>query len=291
VERITFPVTRKTPDAEQHPFRLSLEVRRGSRKININVHDFEQKWLGPTFKVRLRHFTPPWVPPLSPTTYIVFRDQLSEASLCRWLTVILAQRAMLTEVEEQVAVEWFFVRGVRVDADKSLRWKAYDVAKRHFCQPPAGNPSFPFYYERTLRMLRIRESVEDGNPFALRNGSLLSLKELRWAEPNLHRALLDRIATGRVQPVEQDGVLWVTRQETDQVEQERVRNAELRRPKRFPGKRASWIQELVRRGEQRASAQRKIKRWINQLGLSEEAIRASIQQGRVVRVSSRRSKG
>lgn len=290
VERITFPVIRKTLTYDQHPFRLSLEVQRGSRKIKIDVHDARDTWLGPTQKARLRFFTPPWTPPLAPGTYLVFGDYLSDASLRRWLTLLLAQRSMLTEDEEVDAVARFFVRGARDDEEKDIRREAFEVLKRRFFQPIGGRLSFPAYYHQTLKMLRVRQRVQEGNLFAFRDSALVSLGELRWSEPNLHRAILDRIATGKVKPVEQGGALWVSSAVAEEIENQRLRNARARQPKRLAGKRVGWINELVSKGERRASARRKVKRWINKLGLSEEDIRASIHHGRVMRVSGQTSR-
>lgn len=281
-ERIEWPTPRKFLGYDRHPFRLFLEVRRGSRKFTVFIHDLRDRWLGPTHKVRLRFIGFPMEPPLALSTYIVLTDELTDRTLCQWLTVILAQRSMLSNREEHQAIEEFFCSGSPGDRERSVRLEAYRVLKERFVQPLGGHPSFPAYYQRTLRKLRLRQDMEYRERQPIQTGDYLQLRELRWSEPNLYRALLDRIADGKVKAEERDKQLWIKRSDADRIEEERLRNAEARQARRFPGKRVHWINQLVSRGEKRASAQRKVKRWINQMGLSEEEIKTSILRGRVV---------
>jgi hypothetical protein len=226
----------------------------------------------------------PMLPPFDINTYVVFSDGLSELSLCQWLTVILAQRYMLTEEEERYAVEGFFVKGSRTADEASVRLEAYEFLKRRFVIPVGGNPSFPLYYQSTLRMLRVRRRVELRSVESPVHGGLVSLKELRWIEPNLHRALLDRISQGKVAVVKQGKFLWVRKADADRIDDERIQNAAIRQPKRLPGVRAGYITQLVNKGMNRSSATRKIKRWINELQMTEAEINSSIAKGRVVRL-------
>jgi hypothetical protein len=266
-----------------HGVRFDLEVR-GDRKITIKVHDSKHKWLGPSLRFRLKYMKFPMLPPFDINTYVVFSDGLSELSLCQWLTVILAQRYMLTEEEERYAVEGFFVKGSRTADEASVRLEAYEFLKRRFVIPVGGNPSFPLYYQSTLRMLRVRRRVELRSVESPVHGGLVSLKELRWIEPNLHRALLDRISQGKVAVVKQGKFLWVRKADADRIDDERIQNAAIRQPKRLPGVRAGYITQLVNKGMNRSSATRKIKRWINELQMTEAEINSSIAKGRVVRL-------
>lgn len=287
-ESLEYPVPRKFISFDRHPFRLSLEVRRRSWEFTIYIHDTRERWLGPTFKTTFRFLRFPMLPHWAVTTYIAFQDDLSDVELYRWLTVILSQRSMLSDEEEACAVGEFFVSGSRDDSEAEARSDAYRVLKSRFIQPIGGRPGFPEYYRKTLKMLRLQHTIETRSIRPLDVGDDISLKELRWSEPALHRAILDRIGHQRVEAVKRDNTLWVTREEAERIDLERIKNAEARQPKRFPGRRLQWINELERKGENRASATRKIKRWMNTLHLTEAEIEASIAKGRVVRLPSRR---
>ncbi len=281
-ERFQWPPATVRPGMQPHPFRLFLEIRRGAaRPFVLRVHDFQEPWLGETFKARLRRFHPPFPLGLPVSTYLVYDDGISTISLCRWLTVLLAQRSLLTEPEEDEALGAFF-RG-RGDELQLAFFDAYRRAKKAFIQPIGGNPSFPSYFRRASAAIRAGIVQDKFLPHG--DGDQIALKTLRQLEPNLHRALLDRIRLGRVQPVKKDGTLYLLREEANRVDEERLLNSEARKPKRFPDpqRRQRWIDGLMRHGLGHASATRKLKRWMNTLALTEDEIEASITRGRVVR--------
>jgi len=110
------------------------------------------------------------------------------------------------------------------------------------------------------------------------------LRQLRRQEPALHRALLDRIQRGTVKAVVIENERYVSIHDSNRVDEERKRNAESRIPLQFPGKRTEWARRLSTRGIKYKSAQRQVKRWINDLQLSEAEINASVTRGRLVRI-------
>ena len=68
-----------------------------------------------------------------------------------------------------------------------------------------------------------------------------------------------------------------------QVQAEREKNADVRRPLRLVTERKEWIDTLRNSGLTKKSARRRVQRWINTLHLSAEEINASLARGRVVR--------
>jgi hypothetical protein len=282
-EKLQWPVETKWGEFPVHPFRFFLEVQRGEgRRITLQIHDARDTWHGHKLRFSLRFLTFPIIPPPDLSTYIVFADGLKNETLCKWLTVLLAQRSMLTAEEEVCAVRAFFLKKSSKE-ERSVRLETYEFLRRRFFIPVGGNPSFPLYYQRTLSMLRIKRRMELRSVESPVHDGMVSLKELRWIEPNLHRALLDRISQGKVKAVEEAKHLWVSQADVDRVDDERRANADLRQPKRLPGVRAGYVKRLIAKGMNRGSATRKLKRWINDLQLTEAEIEASIVRGRVVR--------
>jgi hypothetical protein len=211
---------------------------------------------------------------------------LSEGTLCRWLTVILAQRSLLTEREEEHCISSFFAGPENRGRDARLR--AYADMKRRFAQPLGGRPSFPAYYARTVRgQIAADIAAENaGEPERWVDGSKVYylLPSLRRKEPALHRAVLDRIRSGKVSTKDRRDGLSVSVEDLNQVDMERKHNAENRKPKAYPDRRADWIEALMAKRLTKASATRKVKRWINTLGLSADEVKASIARGRLVRL-------
>jgi hypothetical protein len=212
---------------------------------------------------------------------------MRDLTLRRWLSVLLAQRSFLTEEEEGQVVEAYFTRG---ENDSGLSFTAYERVKRNFLQPIGDRPSFPVHYRMTLRAIRradtfmTSEDPEHFHPIDSGEGRLVSLKGLRRQEPSLHRALLYRLAKGSIRPERINGRVYVAAGVVDEVEQARQENSRSRLPKRLPHGRHRWIALMMRSGIKRRSAERKLKRWINVLGLSEAEIEASAAKGSLVRL-------
>lgn len=329
-ERVSWPAAE--PDPARHPFHLFLEVSRlDIRPVSFPVHDMRDPWLGPTVKSRLlRSFLQPDTGSREPfprriSTYLVYGDELSEGTLCQWLSVLLAQRVLLlTEDEESMVISAFFATPRKAERDEWAQAKldAYMHAKRNFVQPIGGRPSFPAYLESTVKKVRraarfaarldagddesadaqrgLLESVPDPNDAlqAYRDRSTLAYGEqraldrvesavalswLRRHDPRLHRALLYRIRRGRVETIDAGTTPCVSVETVKQVQAEREKNADVRRPLRLVTERKEWIDTLRNSGLTKKSARRRVQRWINTLHLSAEEINASLARGRVVR--------
>jgi hypothetical protein len=328
-EEFIYPPRDGGGDQESHPFRLFLEISRGNLTVTWPIHDMERDlWLGPTFKAKPFRIQLSTLLRRRLRTFLVYGDKLSERALHRWITVLLAQRALLTQEEEDAAVSDFFLG--RSNDLSVAHLRTYRHLKSEFVQPIGGWPSLPALYNATLRwrkfesreqgadlQMRIRRSPngeyrEDDPVEAIEDASTrspekylqqvenqeseqqdkrvpdqyLKLKILRFREPNLYRALLDRIKRGRVQVHERNCERCVLTQDADAVEEERTANALARTPGRFRERQAAWIDRLSARAEKRASAKRKVKRWCSDPTLSEQDIEASVAKGYLVRIGA-----
>jgi hypothetical protein len=324
-EEYAWPPPALDPEEPHQPFHLFLRIERGNFKFVLPIHDGRDPWLVPKFKARARFARFPTSPRFPIGTFLVYRDGLRSASICQWLAVLLMQRSLVTEDEKNVVLEAFFA-GKRDDdrsarllaAERLIRtflqptggWPSFPALYRKtyksirveemFMSGGGENASYSTtsgaaeehltemglegpWDEIGLERYRGR-SARHG---ATRNQDwLIPLKQLRRQQPKLHRALLDRIARGRVRPIQNGGQPYVTIADANEVDLQRERNAELRTPRRFAGKRVDWIVRLSRTGIKRKSAERKLKRWINNLNLSEAEIEASVACGHLARHES-----
>jgi hypothetical protein len=318
-EEYSWPPPHLDPECPQQPFRLFMRIQRGAFQFLLKIHDARDPWLPPRWKSRARVFKFPVPPTLPVSTFLVYADGLRTSWLCRWLTVLLAQRSLLTREEEDAAIMVFFAG--KADLGRAARLEAYQRVRRTFLQPTGGWLSFPALYKKAYKHIQAEHtSLLDGSYERESNFSqpddadlclegiwdeissesrrtkvrknlpsrlpsqYQSLKQLRRQEPLLHRALLDRIRAGRVQTIEMDGGSFVTFEDASEVERQRQENAIRLATKRFPDKRVAWIGRLTSHGIKYKSAQRKLKRWINGLNLSEAEVEASVARGRVVRL-------
>lgn len=326
-EEISWPPPSREAQQESPPFRLFLRINRAGYRLRLPIHDKRDPWLGPTFKSTLRRFRFPTPPTFPFRTYLVYEDDLKDSDLGRWIALVLAQRTLLTPEEEDHAVEEFFAQGpkatktARLDAYSRLKaryvqpigpnptfpslfgvtvkWRKRDeeilFRREREWEPAAaidgdegsdaiqdleGHSDFP-----TLEKARGRRDMPLAGP-RIEYG--ISLRETRRREPQLYRALLDRIRRGKIKTMKREDGLYVATTDADAVEVERLQNAQDRQPKRFPGRRTRWIDQLVAFGLKQRSAERKIKRWINDLKLSEAEIEASVAKRRLVRLPSSR---
>ena len=323
-ERVAWPPEQVSEGMQSH--RFFVEIKRGGWKMVLPIHDTDDKWTGAEFKAK-----PPFPFPIELgfpfRGYVVIGNNMRDRTLCRWLTVYLAQRSFLTKDEEEDAFNAFFVDGRAILL--SARWKAYDRIKRRFVQPIGGRPSFSTYLAAAtsglVKELRAEEQgwgddakneltaedqargddaeneltgegqgwadEDDGEPTTDEQGTrdhdtagsaavlghLVDLSRLRWQNPSLHRALLDRIDRGRVQCVALAGRTYIHANDVDGVDRERVANADDRRPKRFgPEQRAAWRRRLTAGGLSDSTAHRTVARWINHDVLTADEIEARI---------------
>jgi hypothetical protein len=232
------------------------------------------------------------------------------------MALLLAQRMRLTEEEEAATIAAFFAGS---PSEQAARFEGYSRVKRIYLQPIGGKPTFPNYFNTTCRHFirdqKFREGsgdrqilveaadtrqngyesieelgLENSDSTLLNSPTVapyIPLKQLRRSEPNLHRAVLQRHARKRIVAIcrpEFGGEVCVSRADVDATELERVRNAELKRPRRFAERRAEWMQQLRTQGLSKAAAQRKLKRWMNTEGLSTQEIEESLRKGRLVRL-------
>ncbi len=262
----------------RHRFRLFVDFKRAAYNLTIPLHDPRDPWEGRTCRMRAP-YGPPFSPSLPFLSYLVIDKGMSQLSLHRWLTVYLAQRLMLTSDEETSTFEAFFAGRSR--ESRGARFLAYEQTKRRFHVPVAGRASFPAYLRKVV--LGLEKEEKHAEPVLVGPG-LVALSQLRWSEPKLYRALLDRIENGTVPVIEVDGWRCVSVADASVVESERERNAAIRTRKRFRDKRPGWIARLIARGETQGSALRKVQRWINTDLLSEEDVEASVAAGHRVRL-------
>lgn len=285
-ERITWPPPAVGSDPPRHPFRLFLEITRcDAPAFTLPVHDARYPWLGSTEKVTTRLLTSPTFPRHTLVTYLVYRDDLSDVQLQRWICVLLAQRGYLIEAEEEALLEAIFLGTVR--KWRTARYEAYCATKRRFLQPVGGVPTFPAYLGTTAAR-RMRDERARGAGEMLSDDEYVQLKDLRRQEPKLHRAVLYRIKLGKIQkvcPPGYEGEPCVKVDEVNAIEEARLANAADRQPKRFRDKRPDWIGRLLLKpGITPASAARKLKRWMNAEHLTRDEIEASVTKGRLVRL-------
>jgi hypothetical protein len=285
-EKYCWPPEQADPDWQRQSFRLFLEIRRGAHSFVLDIHDKRDPWVGATFKAKAKIFRFPTPLNLPVSTYLVYDDRLTNQTLCRWLGLLLAQRSFLTDEEEGEVIRAFFTHGM---VDAANAFLAYKRVKRNFLQPIGDRLSFPAHYGSTLRAIR-REEVfmtsGDSHQVGTDAEDLVSLKLLRRQEPQLHRAILDRIAKGTIATTVVDRRIYVSAGAVTKVELARQANALKREPKRYPKERRRWVTLMTRTGIKRKSAERKLKRWINTLGLSVEEIEASAVKGELVRLPS-----
>jgi hypothetical protein len=283
-ERLAWPSEKVREGAE---IRLFLEIERGDWKLEIPIHDAISPWRGQAFKARVPGGFP--IPPTFPFSgYIVLDDKAPIKTYCQWLTVYLAQRGYLEVAEESSAVEAFF--GSSRSDLRAARFAAYERMKRRFVQPPAGRASFSSYFWKASEAARREDAWHD----RLEPGDLdsvwIDLKRLRYKEPALHRAVLQRLKKGTVRMVDVHGRPHVHCDEVARVEHERLANAQARSKAAFtPTQRAEWLRRLERTGLSKPAARRKLARWTNELGLDAVDIERVLSAGRVrKRVPSRR---
>lgn len=281
-EALAWPPREPLPDS--HPFRLCLALARGQQTLIVPIHDAREPWRGPVFEGRLPPlpFRQPFPEFLG---YISIDDKLSDETLCQWMTIHLAQRGLLTDAEEQSAFETFFMKGK--SEFHLARWKAYERTKRRFVQPLRGLPgSFGTYYRRAARCLEwelaetdfagdVELGVNAGLQMPLPS-DFVALRDLRRYEPQLHRAILDRVHKGVIEIIAWDGLKGIRRSDADAIDEERRRNAAARERKRPVEERERWLERMVGQGQKRDSARRKLQRWINTDGLTDEEIEARI---------------
>ncbi len=300
-ERISWPLPVALEG--QHLHRRFLRVEREGAVLDAPIHDATESWGGGEFKVRPF----PTGGPSKFTSYIVFADRIAEKTLYAWLTLYLAQRGFLTPNEETRTVAAFIACA---PASRSLllsaQLAAYERAKRRFVQPIAGRPSFGRYLQRNTQSILneargltfARGSRESGGepaeslgenpevePVLLEPPSrLLEMGELRFLEPSLYRALLDRISKGQVEVVLCMGKRFVTAEDAVRVDQERQKNAEIRSKAPFGrDRRQVWERALIAQGASLSAARRRLARWINTFGMTDSEIEASIAHRKPIR--------
>src|SRR5262249_28280128 len=151
-----WPIPEPTP-LDQYPFRLFLEITRGQLVFRVGIHDARVPWKGPDFKARAPSEGSFWFFNVPISTYLVWGDEVSEKSICQWLTVILAQRKFLEQDEESECIRAYFGSG---NAERNrLASLAYHHVKLHFLQPLAGRPGFSTYFNSVLRGIRAQEAT------------------------------------------------------------------------------------------------------------------------------------
>jgi hypothetical protein len=322
-ERVSWPPQPTAPG--QHLQRRFLQITRLGRSLRIPVHDHREEWTGVPYKVRplpgtaadqvpisgyivladsmskqnlcawltmylaQHRFLTPNEETHAVESFIARGRGIGQARSARLLAYERARRRYVQPLRGEPSfpsyLKWATRGAIRdqVGESRSLGLELHAESNDAWTvdsDEDSYDASEPVWTDDDQE-----DSVEPPMESAGSQPSLVELKSLRWSEPRLHRAILDRIRAGSVQVIELDGKEFVSAADAHRVDSERERNAAEHSKAGFDRRqRAIWEYALKRgQGLSRSAARRKLARWINEFLLSAEEISASIAQGKLVR--------